>query len=316
MSENMLTIDVGHEACESIRPIRDWRMRTLQLLHTEIDFIPNAEFRMKEEILSDAVDSILNERLTTSDSNTFLPAHLRTMCEYPLLTPDQEVALFREMNYVKFKANALRAGLDPDHIDRTLVLTIERLLNRARLIRDHLIRSNLRLAMSIVKRFVTPQQSFDELFSDGIVILMKAVEKYDFDRGFRFSTYAYRSIAREVFRTVTEAQTKKEQLNPDVAELAVEQLGNRSSMMSDQIWANLRELTSKMLEKLDRREQVIIRSRYAWGAHRKVQTFQHLADKLGVSKERVRYIEQRAVAKLKKMAAEFEIDELFSAAMV
>jgi RNA polymerase primary sigma factor len=145
---------------------------------------------------------------------------------------------------------------------------------------------------------------------------MKAVEKYDFNRGFRFSTYAYRSIAREVFRTVTDAQTKKEQLNPDVSELAIEQLGYRSSTMSDQIWANLRELTSKMLEKLDRREQIIIRSRYAWGAHRKVQTFQHLADKLGDSKERVRYIEQRAVAKLKKMAAEFEIDELFSAAMV
>jgi len=71
-----------------------------------------------------------------------------------------------------------------------------------------------------------------------------------------------------------------------------------------------------MLEQLDRRERFIIRSRYALGAHRKVRTFQCLADKLGVSKERVRQLEQRAVSKLRTLAAEFEMDELFGAAMV
>ena len=85
--------------------------------------------------------------------------------------------------------------------------------------------------------------------------------------------------------------------------------------MTDQVWSNLRELTASMLDQLDRREQFIVRSRYALGAHRKVRTFQFLADKLGVSKERVRQLEQRAVGKLRTMAAEFEIDELFGAAM-
>ena len=71
-----------------------------------------------------------------------------------------------------------------------------------------------------------------------------------------------------------------------------------------------------MLYKLDRRERFIIRSRYALGSHRKVRTCQFLADKLGISKERVRQLELRAVGKLRDMAAEFETDELFAAAML
>ena len=86
--------------------------------------------------------------------------------------------------------------------------------------------------------------------------------------------------------------------------------------MTDQVWSNLRDLTATMLNKLDRREQFIIRGRYALGAHRKACTFQELANRLGVSKERARQLEQRAVAKLRNMAAEFEMDELFGAAMV
>ena len=70
-----------------------------------------------------------------------------------------------------------------------------------------------------------------------------------------------------------------------------------------------------MLDRLDRRERFIVRSRYALGSHRKVKTFQYLADKLGVSKERVRQLEQRAVGKLQAMAKEIETEELFGAAM-
>ena len=69
------------------------------------------------------------------------------------------------------------------------------------------------------------------------------------------------------------------------------------------------------MDRLDRRERFVIRSRYALGAHRKVRTFQFLADKLGVSKERVRQLEQRAVAKLRSFAAEQNVDEIVGAAI-
>jgi RNA polymerase primary sigma factor len=73
---------------------------------------------------------------------------------------------------------------------------------------------------------------------------------------------------------------------------------------------------TSLLDQLDRRERFIVRSRYALGAHHKVRTFQFLADKLGVSKERVRQLESRAVEKLQAFAAESKEDDLFAAAML
>ena len=67
---------------------------------------------------------------------------------------------------------------------------VERFLAAAQAIRDHIIKANMRLVISVVKKFVTPQHSFDDMLSDGIYSLMQAVDKFDFDRGFRFSTYA------------------------------------------------------------------------------------------------------------------------------
>jgi RNA polymerase primary sigma factor len=293
------------------------RLRALELLRAGIDFIPNPEFRVDVECDDEIVEATLQAAQETSNAPADLPAHLRRMCESKLLTHEQEAALFRVMNFLKFKANSLRSRLDHDDVDLQDVAAIESLLEKAEAIRDHIVKANMRLVMSIVRKFVTPQHSFDDMLSDGMFTLMQAVEKFDYDRGFRFSTYAYRSIARNAYRSVTTAQKEEARFTRDAEEWAFESEDDRSSsLMSDQIWGNLLELTASMLNQLDRRERFIIRSRYALGAHRTVRTCQSLADKLGVSKERVRQLEQRAVGKLRAMAAEYEMDELFSAAMV
>jgi RNA polymerase primary sigma factor len=71
-----------------------------------------------------------------------------------------------------------------------------------------------------------------------------------------------------------------------------------------------------MISQLDRRERFIIRCRYALGSHRKVKSLQFLADKLGVSKERVRQLEIRAVDKLRNTAADVELDSVAGSAVV
>jgi RNA polymerase primary sigma factor len=289
------------------------------LLEQKIDYIPNPDFESGDGgqgEIGEIVDETLKSAASSAGGPADLPAHLRRLCESDLLTHDEETALFREMNYSKYRASELRSQLDPDHVDQKVLSAAEELLARAEAIRDHLIKANMRLVISIVKKFVTPQQSFDDMLSDGIYTLMQAVEKFDYDRGFRFSTYAYRSIARNAYRTVTSAHKKEARFTRDAEQWALEQEDDRSSSLSDQVWSNLRELTGSMLDRLDRRERFIIRSRYALGSHRKVRTFQYLADKLGVSKERARQLEKRAVEKLRNMASEYDMDELFGAAMV
>lgn len=287
-----------------------------QVLNVVIDFIPNSEFESRSDEPEALVEETLNGTAGSSKAPADLPGHLRRLCESVLLSQEQETALFREMNFLKYRAHQLRNELDASAPDPAAINEVADLLARAQRVRDHIVKANMRLVMSVVKKFVTPQQSFDDMLSDGAFTLMQAVEKFDYDRGFRFSTYAYRSIARNAYRSLTAARKEESRFTRDAEDWAFEQpAGAAASATTDQVWTNLRNTTSDMLERLDRRERFIIRSRYALGSHRKVKTFQYLADKLGVSKERVRQLEQRAVSKLQAMAAELERDDLFTAAM-
>jgi RNA polymerase primary sigma factor len=279
----------------------------MRLLGHEIDFIANDEFRS-----SDARRAILGcegttgpDLLTTPSSKLpkDLPAHLARLCESQLLTASEEQDLFRRMNYLKYRANALRVRLNPDSPAGDTMDQIGQLLDRANRIRDRIIKANMRLVIAIVKKFVTPKHSFDDLLSDGIVALMHTVDKFDYSRGFRFSTYAYRAIARNAYRTINDQHKDEARFDAAVSEdLTSLPEQDRTSLLDEQQWTRMRTLLSKLLRHLDRREQFILRGRFALGAHREVRTFQCLADKLGVSKERVRQLEQRAIAKLQALA--------------
>jgi len=87
---------------------------------------------------------------------------------------------------------------------------------------------------------------------------------------------------------------------------------DRSSAISEKRWHELRSRLSVMLDELDRREKFIIRARFSLGSHRRVHTLQSLADRLGVSKERVRQLERRAMDKLRGMAGNVQLAELES----
>lgn len=307
-------------ATESRRPrpaaSNNEKARARELLATEIDFVANDFFRSRK-----AEAEILGERLPATDADASaasnasrrdLPAHLSRLCEAPLLTAEEERQLFRRMNYLKYRANALRCKLDPENFDVDTLRQAEDFLGQSQQIRDRIVHANMRLVVSVVKKFVTPQLSFDEMLSDGIVTLMNAVEKFDYDRGFRFSTYAYRSIARNAYRAVMDRQKENHRYvnGEDSVSEVIDQGG--TSSMDEKTWETLRTLLSKMMHRLDDREQLILKARYALGKNRQMQTFQRIADRLGVSKERVRQLEQRAVGKLKAMADDMQLDEMLA----
>ena len=282
------------------------QQRIRKFLNREIDFIPNRSFRdarSESRILGQPLDA--EQATPVSKLPRDLPAHLARLCESELLSAETEAELFRRMNYLKFRANALRSQLNPDKPNAKILREAEQLLEEASAVRDRVIRANMRLVISIVKKFVSPQHSFDDLLSDGAMSLMHAVDKFDYSRGFRFSTYAYRAIARNAYRTIMDRHKENSRFEPGLDEALFDVVDERDAgWFSEQTWARLRNQMAGMLDQLDRREQFIIRSRFALGAHRKVRTFQSLADRLGISKERVRQLEQRAVDKLQKMAAD------------
>lgn len=294
--------------------LENLRQAAMQILAHEIEFVPNRYFNTasaEQFILSGVVSEL--ETSNMGGSSRFprgLPAHLARLCEESLLSAELEKTLFRGMNYLKFRANAVRSTLDPDNPDQAAIVEFQRLLEQAMATRDRIIRANMRLVISVVKKFASPQFPFDDLLSEGIVSLMHAVEKFDFDRGFRFSTYAYRSIARNAYRKTMDRQRDNARFatGSDDSLLAAEDR-NQWSSLDEHGWTQLRSLVKTFVGQLDRRERFIIRGRFALGSHQKIRTFQCLAEKLGVSKERVRQIEQRAISKMRVMAAEALKDE-------
>ncbi len=237
-----------------------------------------------------------------------LPPYLISLYDVPLLSREQERYLFRKMNYLKYRAHQLREKLDPLRAKTTELDEIERLQEQALAVKNQLIRANLRLVVSIAKKHVGPSNNFFELVSDGNMSLIRAVEKFDASRGFKFSTYASWAIMKNFTRSIPEEKNRRDrfvtgheemfEIAPDTRSDAYEQeTGHRRSQ----------ELVQGMLGRLNERERRVLISRYGIGGADE-QTLEQLGRELGVTKERVRQIESRAQEKLRKIALEERLD--------
>ena len=280
-------------------------------LTAEIGFMDNSEFH-SEGAEKSILGKSLFEGLNDSESKPLppknIPSHLVRMCDSLVLTAPQEVSLFQRMNFLRFRANQLRSRLKPESATEHELVRIQGLLLAADWYRDKLIKSNMRLAISIVKKFVNVDNTFDDLLSDAVMALLRAIEKFDFDKGFRFSTYATQVIRRNAYRCVMQRYTERKKIAASVDEMALDVVEpDRSSNVDEARWHQLRSRLATMLDKLDRREKFIVRARFSLGGHRRIQTLQRLADVLGVSKERVRQLEKRALDKLRSLSQESEL---------
>ena len=163
----------------------------------------------------------------------------------PLLTRKQEAHLFRKMNYLKHKAARLRAKLDPARPKRRLMDQIERLYDEAVSTKNEIIRANLRLVVSIAKRHVTPTQNFFELVSDGNMSLMRAVEKFDYGRGNKFSTYASWAIMKNFARTIPDEHRRRDRFRTSQPELFTSMKDDRADPFEEEVVQTQREARSR-----------------------------------------------------------------------
>ena len=243
-------------------------------------------------------------------------AYLSRLDDSPLLSAAEEAFLFRKFNYLKFKAARLRATLDPKKPKMSAMDEIERLWDEAVATKKRLISANLRLVVSVVKRYGAGSLlSFNELVSDGNVSLMKAVEKFDYTTGNRFSTYATWALYRNFARTIPDERKRVERFRPgDVSLLELKQDHRSSPVQAERAYAEQTSQVERFMRELNERERKIVEMRYGFGSvDSKPQTLRQVGKNMGVTKERVRQIEMRALEKLRRIAEEekMEIPEFY-----
>lgn len=223
-----------------------------------------------------------------------------TLCANRLLTVAEESSVMKRLHYFKFLAFQILSSASIDEWD---LARAHGLIKAAMWHRDLIVQSNMRLVVSIVKKLPVCTTRHDELVSDGIIALLRAVDRFDPSRGFRFCTYATPVIRRECFQQVHERNVDRSRYAQAAALMNLVSTRSEGEAIADRAhWLAWRKRLLGLMENLSRREQVIIRSRFCLGAHRRVKTLQRLADALKISKERVRQLERGALAKLRKAA--------------
>jgi RNA polymerase primary sigma factor len=291
--------------------------------------------------------------LTDIASNDTVGLYLKEMARVPLLNTEEEISL----------AMRLEAGRDAEkklkkYPEHKRAAEFKFLVQDGVAARDHLIKANTRLVVSIAKKYMTRGVPFLDLIQEGNLGLMKAVEKFDFRRGFRFSTYATwwirqtitRAIAdqgrtirvpvhmsdriRRLYRVARELEQKigrKPQIDEIAAAMDTEprkiqwmlrvswqplslehpvgededsELGNfiendSEPTPSESAYGNLlKEKIEELLTTLTPREARILRLRFGLQNGRSY-TLEEVGKKFGLTRERIRQIEGRALRRLR-----------------
>jgi len=282
-------------------------MRARQLLNRPISYVHSEEFE-----LDDAEGRIIGAKVKETGSKTSpaarvarapsgLPPYLRALYDMPLLGPEIERDLFRRYNYLKYRADKLRAKLDIDRVRTPQLKEIETLLVRANVVKDRIIRSNLRLVVSIAKKHVGGAQTLFELISDGNVSLMRAVEKFDYSKGFRFSTYASWAIMRNYARSVPRERYQLDHFATGHDEVLDIAASLRTYDPNELNVGELRESIEVVLAQLSSVERMIVTDHFGLDTDGNPKTLEELGRVLGISKERVRQIEIQAIRKLRNI---------------
>ncbi len=279
-------------------------MRAGQLLERKIDYMFNPQFDLPgadESILTESPVEDPAAKSKRVHAPKGLPPYLASLYELPLMTPAKERWAFKKYNYLKFRADHLRKALDVNHVRSSLVRQIERSLAQAEVVKNQIIRANLRLVVSIARKHLHGSQTLFELVSDGNVSLMRAVEKFDYSRGFKFSTYASWAIMKNFARSVPKERYRLDRFVTGTEEV-MDFVGGLAGYDSHACsLSELRDSLEVVLAQLSARERSIVVGHFGINSSGRTQTLEQISRQIGLSKERVRQIERGAMDKLRSM---------------
>jgi RNA polymerase primary sigma factor len=214
---------------------------------------------------------------------------------------EREAHMFRKMNFLKFLAGRIRDRMDPDSPLPVDLDHLERLQIEALKLKNQIVEANLRLVVSVAKKRVRAGYDLLERISDGTFALMQATDRFDFSRGNRFSTYATWAIFNEFTRyDRRELRRRTRSVSLYMDSLAAPE-SESEQYEQDEVQDQRGATIERFLRRLNGREWSIIVKRTGIGGGPE-QTLKQIGRGLGISKERVRQLEQRAYAKLRSFA--------------
>ena len=277
---------------------------------SSIQFVPNDDFESAKEQDFEEIDIQLykyEDRPEPLDGKRLAESFLTAVEQSRLLTFEGEQFLFKRLNFLRFRASALQSGLKNKLRPKQAKREIGRLLTESISTREQIACANLRLVTSISRRLAITPEDFDEFLAEANTILLNAIDKFDYSRGYRFSTYVTHAVQRHLYRLSTrKAKRQKIERQDELAvQISAEEVGSTGPTDQD-VQAAFQHVMSQMDAVLDEREQHIIRGRFGLDGNSKGQSLRAMGDELGISKERARQIFQRGIEKLGTAAKSFE----------
>ena len=183
-------IDVGQAREEEPESLGDGDMGDMTDM---VDMAEIAELEM-EAVEDDAFD------LSQIEIDDSISLYLKEIGRVPLLTAEEEVELAKRMERGRDSRRKLNDGLE-DWEERERLLWFVRDGQAAQ---EHLIKANSRLVVSVAKKYVGRGVPFLDLIQEGNIGLIRAVKKFDYRRGYKFSTYATWWIRQAVTRAIAD----------------------------------------------------------------------------------------------------------------
>lgn len=260
------------------------------------------ELSNRRQLKANALAEVLIEFVPTIDYSAVAEEEIdwSQLNESRILTAVEERFYFLQMNRAFFAAAKIREDIAGSEISVTARAEFDRLIQRGRRLRNGLAITYAKLVRSIARGFVTPRVPFDELVSEADEVALRALTMFNPEYGFRFSTYATHAVRRRLLRFVKREQSERE-VCIDWQEHGLIETRRWTHDYERTVWEEIQHV-EQLLTLLSPRERYVVRSRFGWGREFDVRTLQDLADEQGVSRERIRQLESRALSKLRQYA--------------
>jgi RNA polymerase primary sigma factor len=219
-----------------------------------------------------------------------------------LMKPAEEKTMFLRFNFAKCKLSKMKAKIEKDGLTREMAEDFLEWHRKFEHFREYLTRTNLALVLAMAKRTRLGDVDFAEIVSEGNMALLRAVDKFNVERGFKFSTYACRAILKAFSRTALKSSRYKTrfpvEFEPDYEKS--DWTDRKRDAVQEDCVDELKQIVDRNLAELSDVEQTVIRRRFNWEqTETSPLTLEEVGQIIGVTKERVRQIQNKALTKIR-----------------